>query len=179
MTSPSVRCDDREGAVLARARHRLWTAVRAGDGRGASAAVFDALGPATDAQTVLLGVIAPVRVRAGAERAANRLTVAQEHTATAIRERVVGALTRHPGHRNDTPESPRVTVACVDGERHALPARLLIVARTRHLLLDFAMDLLAGWFKDFPRARRTLCRAREALATRTPSPQVPGHGKSA
>ncbi|WP_393072715.1 B12-binding domain-containing protein [Streptomyces sp. LN704] len=371
MTRLSVRCDDHEGAVLERARDRLWTAVRAGDERGAAAAVFDALGPATDAETVLLDVIAPVQVRVGAEWAANRLTVAQEHTATAIHERVIGTLTRHPEHRNDTPESPRVTVACVDGEWHGLPARLLtevlrlrgwtvdflgahvptahlighlhrtgpqavalsssipthlptahtaitacqaagvpviaggaafgpdgryartlgadawaphareaaatlergvrrpdplaahqavdalphlgdqeytIVVRTAHVLvretmarlearfepmsgftdrqrrhtaedlahiveylatslyvaddelftrfvlwtadiltarhvpaqsLDIAMDLLAVQLKDFPRARRTLARAREALATRTPSPQVPGHGKSA
>ncbi|MGW3634946.1 hypothetical protein ACWD7F_33205 [Streptomyces sp. NPDC005122] len=58
MTSPSVRRGDHEGGVLERARDRLWTAVRAGGGRGAAAGVFDTLGPAPDAETVLLAVIA-------------------------------------------------------------------------------------------------------------------------
>ncbi|MFD8422567.1 B12-binding domain-containing protein [Streptomyces sp. NPDC059466] len=145
MTSPSVRCEDHDATVLEHARDRLWSAVSTGDESGAAAAVFATLGPAADAETVLLDVIAPVQVRVGAEWAANRLTVTQEHTATAIHERVIGALTRHPGHRNDTPDGPRVTVAC----------------------------------KDFPRARRTLGRAREALAARAPSAQVPGPGKPA
>nr|UYZ50093.1 HTH-type transcriptional repressor [Streptomyces mirabilis] len=138
MTSPSVRCEDHDAAVLEHARDRLWSAVRTGDEHGAAAAVFATLGPATDAETVLLDVIAPVQVRVGAEWAANRLTVAQEHTATAIHERVIGALTRHPDHRNDTPDGPRVTVACVDGEWHGLPARLLTeVLRLRGWTVDF------------------------------------------
>ncbi|MFG2476107.1 B12-binding domain-containing protein [Streptomyces fagopyri] len=138
MTSPSVRCDDHGAAVLERARERLWSAVREGDERGAAAAVFDALGPAADAEAVLLDVIAPVQVRVGSEWAANRLTVAQEHTATAIHERVVATLTGHPDRRDDNPEGPRVTVACVDGEWHGLPARLLTeVLRLRGWTVDF------------------------------------------
>ncbi|MDI5974696.1 cobalamin-binding protein, partial [Amycolatopsis magusensis] len=61
--------------------------------------------------------------RVGLEWAANRLSVAQEHAATAINDRVIAAAV----HSRPRPRAVlgRVTVACVDGEWHALPARLL------------------------------------------------------
>jgi len=88
-------------------------------------------------QQVLLQVIAPAQAKVGAEWAGGRFTVAREHAATAISDRAVAAVTRHrvnraPGTRG------RVTVACVDGEWHALPARL--VAETLGL---------RGWQVDF------------------------------
>ncbi|MFF8534927.1 hypothetical protein ACN6K9_004963 [Streptomyces sp. SAS_267] len=39
------------------------------------------------------------------------------------------------------------------------------------------LDLLTRQLKDFPRACRTLARAREALGDRTPLPPIPGLGK--
>ena len=79
-----------------------------------------------DPESVLLDLIAPVQARVGLEWAANRLTVAQEHAATAINERAIAALAHHTRPGPDTvPRGARVTVACVDGEWHALPARLL------------------------------------------------------
>ncbi|MER6631201.1 cobalamin-dependent protein [Streptomyces sp. NPDC000987] len=119
-------------------RERLWEAVRAGDEYRASAAVLDAVDSGMDAETALLDVIAVVQARVGAEWAANRLTVAREHAATAIHERVIAALAHHPDHRAAEPGGPRVTVACVDGEWHALPARLLAeVLRLRGWRVDF------------------------------------------
>ncbi|ALV37768.1 cobalamin-dependent protein [Streptomyces sp. CdTB01] len=119
-------------------RDRLWTAVRAGDEYQACAAVLDAVGSGLDAETVLLDVIGAVQLRVGTEWAANRLTVAEEHAATAIHERVVAALAHHPEHRGPAPTRARVTVACVDGEWHALPARLLAeVLRRRGWQVDF------------------------------------------
>ncbi|MEU9396644.1 cobalamin-dependent protein [Streptomyces sp. NPDC048324] len=119
-------------------RDRLWTAVRAGDEYQACATVLDAVGSGLDAETVLLDVIGAVQLRVGTEWAANRLTVAEEHAATAIHERVVAALAHHPEHRGPAPTRARVTVACVDGEWHALPARLLAeVLRRRGWQVDF------------------------------------------
>ncbi|MER6443250.1 B12-binding domain-containing protein [Streptomyces sp. NPDC001185] len=103
MTRLSLPGDERGGILLEHVRERRWTAVRAGDEHGATATVCDIHGPATGAESVLLDATAPVQVRVGAERAANRLTVAQEHTATASHEAVVAAPAPRPGGRNDTP----------------------------------------------------------------------------
>ncbi|BBY15346.1 cobalamin B12-binding domain-containing protein [Mycolicibacterium litorale] len=119
------------------ARERLWTAVLAGDEYSATAAVFDAIDADVTAEDVLLDVIAPVQRRVGTEWAANRITVAEEHAATAINDRVIAALAYHPASA-PRPNLGRVTVACVDGEWHALPARLLTeVLRLRGWHVDF------------------------------------------
>ncbi|CAM5297926.1 cobalamin-binding protein [Streptomyces spiroverticillatus] len=90
-----------------------------------------------DPEAVLLDVIAVVQGRVGEEWAANRMSVAQEHAATAINERAVAALAVHPGARRK-PSLGRVTVACVDGEWHALPARLVAeVLKLRGWQVDY------------------------------------------
>jgi methanogenic corrinoid protein MtbC1 len=115
----------------------LWGAVIEGDEYAAVGTVFAALDDGMPPESVLLEVIAPVQHRIGTEWAANRLTVAQEHAATAINERAIAALAHHPECRR-TSDAGRVTVACVDGEWHALPARLLAeVLRLRGWQVDF------------------------------------------
>lgn len=101
--------------------HRLWTAVRAADEYAALDVVTHALAAGLEAETVLLDVIGAVQHKVGAEWAANRMSVADEHAATAINDRVLAVL---PVGRPDTFRG-KVTVACVDKEWHALPARLL------------------------------------------------------
>ncbi|MFJ6797281.1 B12-binding domain-containing protein [Streptomyces sp. NPDC091268] len=115
----------------------LWEAALRGDEASATAAVRRALDEGLDAEGVLLDVIAPVQGRVGEEWAANRITVPQEHAATAINERAVAAVAQHPAART-TPTRGRITVACVDGEWHALPARLLAEVLT-----------LRGWRVDY------------------------------
>lgn len=102
----------------------LWHSVSAGDEHAATALVLRALEEGADPESVLLDVIGAVQGRVGEEWAANRITVAQEHAATAINERAVSALALHPSTRTPVTRG-RITVACVDGEWHALPARLL------------------------------------------------------
>ncbi|MET9593512.1 cobalamin-dependent protein [Streptomyces sp. NPDC006516] len=116
----------------------LWTAVTGRDERAAAELLFAALDDGIDAETVLLDVIAPVQARVGAEWAANRLSVAQEHAASAIAERIIAALAHHRPAARATPRLGRVTVACVDQEWHVLPARLLSEVLT-----------LRGWQVDF------------------------------
>ncbi|HEY3482219.1 MAG TPA: cobalamin B12-binding domain-containing protein [Streptomyces sp.] len=118
-------------------RDALWAAVMGRDEFRAAGVVFDALENGMDAETVLLDLLAPVQVRVGAEWAANRLSVTQEHAASAITERIIAALAHHPTART-APHLGRVTVACVDQEWHALPARLLAEVLT-----------LRGWQVDF------------------------------
>lgn len=102
----------------------LWEAVATADEYAATDVVLRALENGVDPESVLLDVIAPVQGKVGSEWAANRLSVAQEHAATAINERAVAALALHPAART-APTLGRIAVACVDGEWHALPARLL------------------------------------------------------
>lgn len=123
--------------TVASARARLWDAVLSGDEYAAIATVFDAVDGGMGLEGVLLDVIAPVQYRIGTEWAANRISVTEEHCATAINDRVIAALSRHPSFRG-AGQAGRVTVACVDGEWHALPARLLTeVLRLRGWQVDF------------------------------------------
>jgi methanogenic corrinoid protein MtbC1 len=117
----------------------LWHAVMAGDEYAARDIVVAALEDGMPAESVLLDVIGAVQRRVGAEWAAARINVAQEHAATAINERVIAALPAFVGR----PEvrHGRVTVACVDGEWHALPARLLAETLT---LRGFSVDYLGA-----------------------------------
>jgi len=118
-------------------RDQLWEAALAGDEYSAVATVFTALDAGMLPEDVLLDVIAPVQDRVGTEWAANRISVTEEHCATAINDRVIGALAHHPAARSSV-TTGRVTIACVDGEWHALPARLLAeVLRIRGWQVDF------------------------------------------
>ncbi|RAV18418.1 cobalamin-binding protein [Mycolicibacterium sp. GF69] len=118
-------------------RDQLWNAVLDGDEYTALGVVFAAIDAGIAPEDVLLEVIAPVQRKVGAEWVANRITVAQEHAATAINDRVIAAISRHPA-ATSTARAGRVTVACVDGEWHALPARLLAeVLRLRGWQVDF------------------------------------------
>jgi methanogenic corrinoid protein MtbC1 len=123
------------------ARHAelFWQALASRDERAALAVALGALDAGLGAETVLLDVVAVAQRRVGSEWAANRFTVAQEHAATAISERVVSVMTAQPrvlAERSD--ERGRITVACADGEWHGLPARLLAELLT-----------LRGWRVDY------------------------------
>jgi methanogenic corrinoid protein MtbC1 len=119
------------------ARQRLWGALVEVDEFAAAGTVFAALDAGLAPETLLLDVIAPVQQRVGTEWAANRLTVAQEHAATAINDRIIAAMAHHPAGRTE-PTLGRVAVAGVDGEWHAMPGRLLAeVLRLRGWRVDF------------------------------------------
>jgi methanogenic corrinoid protein MtbC1 len=158
------------GTGVAEHAERLWDAVTTGDEHAAGDTVVRALGDGTDPESVLLDVIAAVQRRVGREWAANRLTVAQEHAATAINDRVIatfGYLVRRP-----EPHLGRITVACVDGEWHAMPARLLAeVLRLRGFGVDYlgaqvpAQHLVAHLHRTGPDA----VALSGSLATRLPT----------
>ncbi|GAA4556416.1 cobalamin B12-binding domain-containing protein [Pseudonocardia xishanensis] len=118
---------------------RLWNAVVAGDARAATDTVLAALAAGLEPESVLLDLIGGVQRRVGQEWAAARIDVAQEHTATAINDRVITAVSLAAPPVE--PHRGRVTVACVDGEWHALPARLLAEVLT---LRGFAVDFLGA-----------------------------------
>lgn len=123
--------------LLSLTRERLWAAAVDGDEYAATDVVCAARDAGADDETLLLDVIGEVQRRVGAEWAADRLSVAQEHAVTAINERVVTALVERTRPRPDGVHG-RVTVSCVDGEWHALPARLVAeVLRLRGWQVDY------------------------------------------
>ncbi|MER5967810.1 cobalamin-dependent protein [Streptomyces sp. NPDC002057] len=135
--SPSTPpCLPHSGHVTQMAE-QLWSAVADADEYAATELVLRMLDDGSDPESVLLDVIARVQGRVGEEWAANRISVAQEHAATAINERAVAAVSMHPAARTMATRG-RLTVACVDGEWHALPARLLAeVLKLRGWQVDY------------------------------------------
>ena len=105
--------------------------VAVSDEAGAVAVAVDALDAGVGPEVVLLDVVAAAQREVGERWAAGEWTVVQEHVATHISERVVAAVARHaPAPPPGGPDT--VAVACLDGEWHGLPARLLAEVLTRH-----------------------------------------------
>ncbi len=126
------------GPSAAGLRDRLWQAVIGGGEYDAVDCVRAGLDGGWQEEELLLDVVARVQERIGAEWAADRITVAQEHAATSINERVIAALAHGPAAGRPVAHRGRVTVACVDGEWHAFPARLVAeVLRLRGWLVDY------------------------------------------
>lgn len=100
--------------------------VRSRDEEGALDLVRRALAAGVDHETLLLDVIATVQARVGLLWQANELSVAQEHAATHVSERAAGLVLEH-GLTRIGSDGRRGTVvaACVEGEWHGLPVRLL------------------------------------------------------
>ncbi|RUP66683.1 B12 binding domain protein [Streptomyces sp. NP10] len=122
---------------IAQQADRLWNAVSAVDEYAATDVVLHMLDEGVAPESVLLDVIARVQGRVGEDWAADRMTVAQEHAATAINDRAVATVSVHPAARTPATRG-RITVACVDGEWHALPARLLAeVLKLRGWQVDY------------------------------------------
>ncbi|MFC5825926.1 cobalamin B12-binding domain-containing protein [Nonomuraea insulae] len=118
----------------------LWAAMMAGDEYAAVAGARAALHAGVSLETMFLDVVAVAQARVGQDWLANRLTVAQEHTATAVNERVLSVLahTQTTPDQRSAPLKGRLTVACVDGEWHTFPARLLSeVLRLRGWRVDY------------------------------------------
>ncbi|QSB16528.1 cobalamin-dependent protein [Natronosporangium hydrolyticum] len=109
--------------------------LEAGDEPGAVALVTKLLRDRAPAERVLLDVIAAAQAAVGQLWAADNWSVAREHAATAISERAVAVVAERTPTRS---YHGRLTVACVDGEWHALPARILAeVLRLRGWRIDF------------------------------------------
>ncbi|MFF5923364.1 B12-binding domain-containing protein [Streptomyces flavochromogenes] len=131
---------------------RLWAAAIDRDEPAAMRLVTAAADAGVDAEALLLDVVAGVQHRIGVEWAADRISVAAEHAASAITDRVLAALAHHQNpHPLHLRTRGRVTVACVEGEWHVLPARLLAEVLTHR-----------GWHVDF-------------LGGHTPTPHLVAH----
>ena len=97
-------------------------ALGRGDEAGAVGLALRLVDDGAAVEDVLLGLVGPTQVRVGARWESGEWNVAQEHAATCVAERVVAALggrIRTRGGRG------HVVVSCLDGEWHALAARLV------------------------------------------------------
>ncbi|GAA4061509.1 cobalamin B12-binding domain-containing protein [Nonomuraea soli] len=135
--------------VLTKARARFLDHIGDGDEPGAVDQALRLLELGVPAERLLMEVIAPVQHDVGRLWAQNHWSVAREHRASAISERAVGAVMTQA--RPDPWHGGRVAVACVDGDFHALPVRL--VAEVLRLY---------GWRVDY-------------LGASVPAPQLVAH----
>ena len=121
----------RRAAVITRMTVRqLGARLVAGDEPGAWAILESALLSSRSPVQLVTGVLSPAMALVGEQWAAGRWTIADEHRATVVAERLVGRLgpllTRRGRSRG------MVLLACVPGERHALPAALLAAVLRGH-----------------------------------------------
>jgi methanogenic corrinoid protein MtbC1 len=123
MTSTSSVVEAVRGAYLDR--------LVAADEPGAVAVTVQAVDGGLDPEVVLLDVVAGAQRAIGERWASGEWTVVQEHVATHISERVVAAIARHTPPPRPTGIGT-IAVACLDGEWHGLPARLLAEILARH-----------------------------------------------
>jgi DNA-binding transcriptional MerR regulator/methylmalonyl-CoA mutase cobalamin-binding subunit len=100
-----------------------WRAIEAMDGAGLEQALRRSLA-LLGAMPFLEQVVVPVFRRVGDAWHEGRLTVAQEHAATAVALRVVGSM-RTPGGRAS---APCLVVATPEGDHHELGAMLVAAA---------------------------------------------------
>jgi methanogenic corrinoid protein MtbC1 len=114
---------------------RYLSLVGDGDEFGAVAVVTELIDAGVPAQRIMIDLIGATQARVGELWAANEWTVAREHAATATSERALAFVAARTAVR---PHRGRITIACVDGEWHALPVRIL----AEMLRLD-------GWRVDF------------------------------
>jgi methanogenic corrinoid protein MtbC1/DNA-binding XRE family transcriptional regulator len=129
-----------EGGTVANAQpelHRSYLeALLSGDAGAAGAVVADAQRRGWSVEHIYLRVLAPAQAEIGARWHARRLSVADEHLATEITlaqmQRLRGQLVPPPA------PAGHALVACVEGEGHAIAARMLA---------DFL--LIDGWRVDY------------------------------
>lgn len=103
---------------------RVFNLLRAGDERSVTELITRLHRQDTPVLTLLSEVLVPALRRVGDEWRAGELSIAQEHRASAIVERVLAAIDRRG------PGRPRglVVVAAPAGDMHALPAAMAAAA---------------------------------------------------
>jgi excisionase family DNA binding protein len=121
--APAEATGSRWAAGLERHRDRLLDRLLAGDERGAWKVVEDALVARTTPDHAHLDLLAPCLAEVGRRWEDGRLTVGDEHVASATASRVAARLAPlaiRPGRRRGT-----VVLGGAPGEQHGLPLTLL------------------------------------------------------
>jgi methanogenic corrinoid protein MtbC1 len=109
--------------VDARLSRLYLEALRAADASGAYRVATEALGQGMTMPELYQRVIAPAMHRIGELWERGALTVADEHLARALTNRILAALRPSPGEAV-VPRRGRALLAAVEGEQHALGLRM-------------------------------------------------------
>lgn len=110
---------------LQRSRGAFITALKRGDETAAQAVVDQLRAQGVPAPTIYYDVFAPSMVTIGELWEQNELTVAEEHLATSITERLIGQLSPSFNQPVAPVQRGSVLLGCVAGERHVLGLRML------------------------------------------------------
>jgi MerR family transcriptional regulator, light-induced transcriptional regulator len=110
---------------LKQAESDFTAALRSGDEDAAQQVVAAAQAAGTDATSIYLQIFAPSMMTIGELWEKNELSVAEEHLATEITERLIGQLSPSFNPQHAAEERGRVVMGCVAGERHVLGLRML------------------------------------------------------
>ena len=98
-------------------------ALRAGDETQARRIVQSVQWAGVDAGEIYLQIFTPSLMQIGELWARNKLSIAEEHIATGITERLIGELS--PLFRSSAESERRIVLGCIQGENHALGIRML------------------------------------------------------
>lgn len=112
-------------AEIAELQQRYLMALRQGDEQAAAAVVDEAQRAGLTPEAIYYAIFAPSMVTIGELWERNELSVAEEHLATAITERLIGRLSPLFERPADRPPPGTALVGCVAGEQHALGATML------------------------------------------------------
>jgi methanogenic corrinoid protein MtbC1 len=104
-------------------RAAFTAALRAGDEIVARGVVTQASLAGMDPYKIYFEIFAPSMVEIGEMWERNELTVAEEHMATSITERLIGELS--PWFNSMAQPNSTIILGCVQGERHTLGLRML------------------------------------------------------
>ncbi|WP_157767505.1 cobalamin B12-binding domain-containing protein [Actinosynnema pretiosum] len=117
------------------ARVELLAALGGADEVAATEVVVRVVESGAPVERVLLELIAGVQVEIGLRWQRNLWSTAQEHAATAVVERIIGVVA---GRGSRAGDKGHVVLACLDGEWHAVPPRIVAeVLRLRGWRVEF------------------------------------------
>jgi excisionase family DNA binding protein len=164
MRAPGRR--PRRGAVRAESPAKLAARMVAGDEAGAWAVVEAALASGMEPADVYLDLLVPALRRVGDGWAVGRVTVADEHRATAVAQRVIGRLGPRFARRGR--KRGTVVLGAAPGEQHALPSAILgdLLRGAGFEVLDLGANTPAESFAET--ALRTQRLVAVVIASTTP-----------
>jgi methanogenic corrinoid protein MtbC1 len=110
---------------LIASRAAFIAAIRSGDEPAARSVVEQLRSANVSPSSIYYDVFAPCMVTIGDLWERNELSVADEHLATAITERLIGQLSPTFTQRASQPDRGNVVLGCVAEERHVLGLRML------------------------------------------------------
>jgi len=137
-------------------RRRLVDRLIAGDEHGSWAIVQNALAAGHDSEELYLDVLAPALETIGEEWAGGRLTVAEEHQASVVVQRLIGRLGPLFTRRGRTRGS--VVIGAPPGDTHSLPSALFadLLRGAGFTAVDLGADTPAPSFVDTARRAERL-----------------------